>query len=215
MFKYIETSPHKVISLPSKDEFCKGIEEFEKHEKRDAMYKVATFLVSRFWGKPREMADSLGVLLLTWNQAFYRYWSFDFDKLEKCISDNLKKIESFRNRDISNLSKDDEKEIEDLFVKFLKALQIVTSKGKVRKSPVAVSKALHLLAPKFFPLWDIKIAQAYKCYYDKKPEEKYILFCKVIQIITDKVKDYTVCSDKSIVKLIDEYNYSKYTKKWI
>ena len=54
---------------------------FQAHEARDAMYKTATFLVETFWGKPREMSDSLGVLLLTWNQAFYRYGLFDFDAL--------------------------------------------------------------------------------------------------------------------------------------
>jgi len=73
------------IHIPSKKEFIRGIKTFERHEKRDAMYKVATFLVLQFWGKPSEMADGLGVLLLTWNQAFYRYGSFDFDELERCI----------------------------------------------------------------------------------------------------------------------------------
>ena len=62
------------------------------------MYRVATFLVSHFWGKSSDMADGLGVLLLTWNQAFYRYGIFDFDKLEKSITDTLHKIDNFRNR---------------------------------------------------------------------------------------------------------------------
>ena len=64
------------MKIPIREEFCKGCEEFERHEKRDAMYKVATFLVSYFWGRPSDMADGLGVLLLTWNQAFYRYMGF-------------------------------------------------------------------------------------------------------------------------------------------
>jgi len=38
---------------------------------------------------------------------------------------------------------------------------------------------------------------------------------KITKDIVDNVKNYTVQSDKTIVKLIDEYNYSKYTKKWI
>ena len=71
--------------IPSREEFINGYKKFEEYEKRDAMYKVATFLVSHFWGKPAEMADGLGVLLLTWNQAFYRYGIFDFDRLEECI----------------------------------------------------------------------------------------------------------------------------------
>ena len=281
------------IHIPSKEEFIKGIEEFEKHEKRDAMYKVATFLVHHFWGNPSDMADGLGVLLLTWNQAFYRYGSFDFDKLEKCIENNLEKLEKFRNRDITTFSELDESDIKSIFSKFLDALQIDTIKfsdsnkkkftienlkelldkwnikfsgndtksiyksiksdekvkdaiefietsrknyiqitisrleenqieklkeyNLIMKSPVAVAKALHLLAPNFFPLWDDQIAKAYRCYYDNEPAKEYIKFMKIIKEMSEKVKEYvdpSKCS-KTLLKLIDEYNYSKYTKNWI
>ena len=283
------------MNVPNPEEFSKGCEEFQKHEKRDAMYKVATFLVSHFWGKASHMTDGLGVLLLTWNQAFYRYGIFDFDKLEKCIAANLEKIESFRDRDISDLSNADENDIKDLFNKFLEALQIdiirfsdrnkkkytkkqlerllskwninydssnlktiyASIKGDpkikdaiefiksdemdskkeyiqitisklrevertvlgctklIMKSPVAVAKALHLLAPKFFPLWDRRIARAYECCYDENPAEKYISFCKITRVTADEVKKYVSRSDKTLMKLIDEYNYSKYTQRWI
>jgi len=282
------------IVIPNREEFCKGCEEFERHEKRDAMYKVAAFLVSHFWGKPSDMADGLGVLLLTWNQAFYRYGIFDFDELEKCITVNLQKIASFRGKDIASLSSSDEENIKGLFNNFLEALQIDVisfsdkNKGKyaeenlrrilkelgiesegnslktlydsiknskisqavefvadsqkdsieirisglgpeekeklysldkqmkiVKRSPVSVSKALHLLAPNFFPLWDDKIARHYGCYYDVNPAGKYISFCKIIETVADKVKGYTSRSDRTLLKLIDQYNYSKYTQGWI
>lgn len=284
------------MNIPNREEFFKGCEEFEKYEKRDAMYKVATFLVAHFWRKPADMANGLGVLLLTWNQAFYRYGIFDFDKLEECIIDNLQKIESFRNRDILSLSNSEEKDIKDLFAKFLEALQIdrirfsdknkkrdtqknlesflrkigieyedsdnletlynsiknnqkikngvvfiskeesnskkdyieikisqlegregrtLESLGLIRRSPVSVTKTLHLLAPSFFPLWDDKIARAYECYYNENPAEKYVSFCKITKIIADKVKNYIDKSDRTHIKLIDEYNYSKYTQGWI
>jgi hypothetical protein len=77
------------MKIPSPEEFRRGYQEFQRREKGDAMYKIASFLADHFWGKPAEMADGLGVLLLTWNQALYRYGSFDFDKLEKCMADNL------------------------------------------------------------------------------------------------------------------------------
>lgn len=285
--------------IPEREEFIRGLGKFKEHEPRDAMYNVARHLLKEFWGKPSDMADGLGVLLLTWNQAFYRYGEFDFKSLEKCIGSNLQKIENFRNRDISSLSDSDKNDIKDLFVDFLKALQIdvirfsdknkkrntkkdlenflrklgivydnsnnlknlynsiddnqkiksiveFISKGKsnskkdyaevkisklddgdreileslglIRRSPVAVAKALHLLAPNFFPLWDDKIAQAppYKCYYNKNPDEKYVSFCERTKTIADKVRTYIDQSDKTtLVKLIDEYNYSKYTKGWI
>jgi len=204
--------------IPSKEEFIKGVKKFEKHEKRDAMYKVATFLVSYFWGNPSDMADSLGVLLLTWNQAFYRYGNFDFDKLEKCIGDNLEKLRKFRNRNITTLSKSDESQIKAIFKEFMESLQIASGNMKGRKSPVAVAKALHLLAPNFFPLWDDRIAREYGCYYNNDPAEKYIQFMRLMKEFSEKVKKYINLSgaqDKTLLKLIDEYNYSKYTKRWI
>jgi len=203
------------MSEPTREEFLEGVKQFEKHERRDAMYKVATFLLSHFWSKPSDMADALGVLLLTWNQAFYRYGSFDFDKLERCIADNLQKLNMFRNRDISSLSRNDDDDIKDLFDKFLAALSINSGKKKGEKSPVSASKALHLLAPKFFPLWDYKIAKAYKSPYSQKPAQNYLAFCKTTKEVADTVRRYATPSDKTLLKMIDEYNYSKFTKGWI
>jgi hypothetical protein len=111
------------------------------------------------------MVDGLGVLLLTWNQAFYRYGTFDFNKLEECITENFQRVGNFRTRDISSLSNSDEEEIKYLFNRLLEALKIDSGKIQGRKSPVGVAKALHLLAPKFFPIWEYKIARAYGCYY--------------------------------------------------
>ena len=202
-------------NILTQEEFCKGIEEFEKREKRDAMYKIATFIISHYWGKSFDMANGLGVLLLTWNQAFYRYGNFDFDKLERCIDINFKKLETFRKRSITSLLESDEKNITDLFKKFLEALQIDSGKIQGRTSPVAVSKALHILAPDFFPIWDQKIAKAYGYNYHKNPEKQYFSFCRIIKNVADKVEDYVVRSDKALVKLIDEYNFSKYTGGWI
>jgi len=124
----------KEIYIPTKEEFIAGVEEFEKHEKRDAMYKVATFLVSYFLGNLSAMADGLGVLLLTWNQAFYRYGNFDLDKLEECIRKNLEKLEKFKGRDIITLSESDEADIKAIFNEFMKSLQIASGNMKGGKA---------------------------------------------------------------------------------
>ena len=284
----------------NQQEFIKGCLEFKKHEKRDSMYKVATFLLSEYREDSDKinLADGLGVLLLTWNQAFYRYGLFNFEKLEKCLSNNSQRIKKFRKREIFNLSENDEKDIKNLFKKFLESLQIdilkfsnentkkyskedlinllnelniklkndcdlrsiynsIKSKIKgiefidssksdsnkdyiviyiskirssrvkilkslrlIKRSPVAVAKTLHLLAPKFFPIWDNKIAKGYGCNYSKNPEENYLSFCKKIKQVAEivknfKLKDPIKTKNESIVKLIDEYNYSKYTKGWL
>jgi hypothetical protein len=203
------------IHIPSHDEFAQGCQQYEAHEKRDAMYKVATFLVSHFWGAPADMADGLDVLLLTWNHAFNRYGLFDFDELEQSIANNMHGLDALRHRDILSLSDADKEVVEDLFLVFLQALQIHEGKAGGRKSPVGASKALHLLAPGFFPLWDARIADAHGCSYHGDPVGKYIQFCRITQQIADVVQDYVPLKGKTLVKLIDEYNYSKYTQEWI
>src|SRR5437879_8919122 len=62
-------------------ELQKGCLAFQEQERRDAMYKTATFLVRHFWGKPTEVAEGLGVLLCVWNHAFYRLGPFDYEFL--------------------------------------------------------------------------------------------------------------------------------------
>jgi hypothetical protein len=179
------------------------------------MYKTATFLVQHYWGRPAEVADSLGVLLLTWNQAHYRYGSFDFQLLEDALTANQVVIRSFRIRKICSYVAADDPSIKLLFNRLLEALRITTGKRKV--SPVAVVKALHLLAPEYFPLWDFKIARAYGCAYAKQPAARYLDFLRKMK---DLVKQLDVQgaipdgSGKTSLKVLDEYNYATYTKRW-
>ena len=197
---------------PKKEQLLRGIREFEKRETRDAMYKVSTDVISRYWGDPEKMANAIGVLLLTWNQAFYRYAPFDFDRLEVCIKKNLKALSKFRRRSILTFSDSDERAVVNLFNDFLKALK--TSKGR---TPVGAVKALHLLAPSFFPLWDDRISRAYHCYYSKNPAKKYIDFFRMNQKLAKNsgLESYSKKHGKTIPKLIDEYNYAKYTWGWV
>jgi hypothetical protein len=99
-----------------------------------------------------------------------------------------------------------------LFNALLEALSISSGKSSGRKSPVSVAKALHLLAPGYFPLWDDKIARAYNCYYNTLPAEKYYEFCQKMKRLCEK---YKFPQNESPLKIIDEYNYAKYTKHWI
>lgn len=222
-----------VESIDFQDLF-RGSKDYVRNEKRDSIYKVATFLVKHFWYKPTDIADGIGVLLSVWNQAFYRYCNFalDFEGLEKFLKKNEKTIKKLRTRDISSFSKTDEDTTRELFNELLDVL-----KCKNRKSPVAVSKALHLLAPNFFIAWDDDIAMAYSCYwYDSKySSKKYLKFMWKIKDLSERIiTEYTnrknvdketarkvICEKsssnvpftKSLLKIIDEYNYA-FTKYW-
>lgn len=180
------------------------------------MYVRASFLVEHFWDKPSELANGLGVLLLTWNQALYRYGSFDFGNLERCLKRNRAQLLALRGRHILDATEADEPMVRRLFAEFLAALAIAGGdKGGVR-SPVATAKALHLLAPHFFPLWDRKIANAYACNYTRNPETSYVEFFRLMQSLAMSLprKLRPGLPGKTMLKLIDEYNYAKLTKGW-
>ena len=212
-----------------------GSQNFVQQERRDAMYKVATFLVNHFWYEPSDIADGIGVLLLVWNQAFYRYCNFalDFESLERFLKENEEVIQELRHREISSFDKNDMPTIRRLFTGLLKVLECGN-----KRSPVAVSKALHLLAPNFFPLWDVEISKTYGCrWYDShEAGEKYLKFMVVMKNLSERlVASYMNKNSvgrenaeksmrneassnlpfaKSLLKIIDEFNYAKYTKKW-
>lgn len=202
--------------IPKKKEFLRGIKKYRENEGRDPMYKIATFLVSHFWGEFSNMADGLGVILLTWNQAFYRYGRFDFNKLEFFINKNFSDIEYFRKKNIFELDLQYYEKIKFFFNELLIATEIIEGSKKGNRSPVSVAKALHILCPDFFPLWDESIAKKYGCYYSYEPEIKYLNFSNLIKEFARVVKEYKgYPKGRTLIKLIDEYNYSKYTKEWI
>ena len=177
---------------------------------------MATFLVKRFWGNASKMTDALGILLLTWNQALYRYGSFDFQRLEYAIKKNRRSLKGYQKRNILSYTEADDPTIKSVFKHFLSALRVRKRGKKVKRSPVAVAKALHLLAPRFFPLWDFAIANKYRCRYAVQPDDKYVAFMLEIKKFAKAMQPHVGHrrSGKSLVKLIDEYNYARYTKDW-
>lgn len=202
---------------PTPELFRRGVLAFRKREPRDAMYRVATFLVRQFWGQSRDLADGVGVLLLTWNQAFYRYGSPDLKRFEDFLARNTKALDGLRNRDISTMGPIDETNVRRLFHSALEALEIGEGTKRGRRSPVAVAKALHLLAPRFFPLWDQAIAKAYDCAYSVDPVGRYLDFMHVSKDMVRELRDTIepLLDGKTQLKVVDEYNYSKFTKRWV
>ena len=227
-------SPDADISLA---ELTQGCQVYWKREPRDAMYRIAIQLVEMGWGNPADIADGLGVILLTWNQAAYRFGSFDFAELEEFLRRNQKVLASFRNRKIETFrAESDAVAVESLFFKALDALAYAKDK---RKTPVGVAKALHTLAPSFFPIWDQKIAKGSRCNWSafEQSPEKYIAFMKYTQTAVVSIEaqyaknpadtglpsapslaaslSQLAGRPKTVLKFLDEYFYAKYTRRWI
>jgi hypothetical protein len=129
--------------------------------------------------------------VFTWNNAFYRFGSFDFDALEGCIRQNQATLDAFRNRDIESWSSQDDGPA-SLFQQLCASLRIREGKAKGRRSPVAVAKAMHVLAPAFFPIWDNKIAVKYECCYNQDPCGSYLILT------------YLLCSDRRPNNTVDQ-----------
>lgn len=206
----------KTVSLSDLELGCRT---FEAQEPRDSMYRVSTFLVREWWGDPARLVEALSVLLLVWNANFYRFGGgFNEQTLEDCLRQNQSTINNFRERDISSFNEADYADTQSLFISLSEALK--RAKDGV-ESPVSAGKALHLLAPNYFPLWDQYIAPAYHCpYINELPSVAYIAFAQRIrslvvllraELTTDQSARKEWLSKKTVLKRIDEYNYVNYT----
>jgi hypothetical protein len=182
---------------------------FEGSEPRDLFYRAATELMSLALRGETSLSvtEALAVLLQTWNRAFYRFTPFDsqhFADLERVVTTNQRALATLRERSIERFSSEDSATVERLFGNFEKVL-----------GPVGAAKALHLLAPQFFPLWDRAIAKAYTLALRKrgKNAERYRQF----MVITKRQYEALArehSTRQNLLKLLDEYNYTHYTKHW-
>ena len=216
--KFLRRNPFCVphISLTELETNCRR---YEENSDWDSVYRIATTLVSEGWSsKPprlQKVVDGLNVLLRIWNQQFYGPSGFDEPGLEEWLRRNWQEIESFRRRYISSFCAGDHEAIAGIFTELLDRLRKTSDK---KRSPVSVGKALHLLAPRFFPIWDSTIAANWKCPYSTLPSVAYVVFCHRTQEFAVPLKEALAADNspgrsrfeqKTLLKRIDEYNYIK------
>ena len=199
------------FQIPDCEEFRRGYQIYNEREKRGFVYFEALSTVSENWGNPSGMAQGVNRLIRRWNRFFA---NFDLNGLANCIDRNLSILNGYRARDIESLSDSDENKIKNLFNQFLDALKRTSDSVK---SPVSVGKSFILFASNFLPLWDSMIAFRYGCsYLSDIADGPYFRFCKKMQIMAEHVRNFVPDpDDRSLLKRIDEYNYSKYTMHWI
>jgi hypothetical protein len=192
--------------MPTAEELRAARAEFERIEPRALFYRAAIELVESAWRgqSSLSLAEATAVLLKTWNQAFYRYHPFNeqhFSNLEALFKSCREPLAGYRQRDITSLTDLDAVSVKELFTAFEDLLY-----------PVGAAKCLHLLAPRFFPLWDRAIATAYGLSLGRMGENagRYWLFMQVArEQIRQLGKSYTGVNP---LKSLDEYNYCVYTK---
>jgi hypothetical protein len=185
---------------------------FRNKEPRDLFYRAATELVGlaledrRF---PLSVGESLAVLLQTWNSAYYRFHKPEMKKHYRKIESRYEKyqttLSSLRHRKIEDLRDDEKPVVHDVFRNF-----------EIVLGPVGAAKALHLLAPRFFPIWDRAVANKYRVALVEagKNAERYWRFMEVARCQCLKLKGKAPDSG-NLLKWIDEYNYCKFSRRWM
>lgn len=159
------------------------------------------------------MADAIWLLLKSWHRQFYRFGPLDLKVLASCIASHTPDLDRLRSRDILDFSSADELTVKASFRAFTVATRRVNKSG-FQDSTVATAKTLHLFAPAFLPLWDNPIARRYGCLL--MWSDDYVSFCWQMKEFAGAIKPLCeAVDDLSLLKRLDEFNYSAYTKSWV
>lgn len=184
---------------------------FDANEPRDLFYRAASELVdlARRGASSLTVAESLAVLLQTWNKAYYQYRKFDnahFAHIEKLLLKHRVTLDRYRDQAIEDLDHAERPAVKKLFQAFEDVL-----------GPVGAAKALHLLAPRLFPLWDRAIAHAYELALGATGTngERYWRFALIAQRQCRELEREGTSRGENPLKSIDEYNYCKHTRGWL
>ncbi len=199
------------LYIPSQEGFRKGYEAYNEREKRGFLYFEAMETVAENWGNPDRMARGVQRLIRSWNRF---YANFSLPDLTRFMSDHIEELNAYKDKHILALSEVDDDRICKLFKKLLQALK---RQADGALSPVSVAKVFGVLAPNFLPIWDSNIAFRYDCpYFSDTADWPYLRFCYKMKTLSEAVQSYVPRpDDRSLLKRIDEYNYSKYTMYWI
>lgn len=198
------------IFKPNWKEVIKNSQEFYKVAKRDVAYRVGQKIIGESWNDSSPFTITEGVLtfILIWNMEAYGRGKYPkYENIESFIQENKPVLNKLRKRVLLSFNEDDEAIVRDLYEKLLEAGRY----GK-KKTKVGTAKALHILAPKFFPIWDSKIIKAFKVGKD------YIKFMKKIKNIVNHIiegyfNEFNVSKEEAIKRIIESCSeYSRYRK---
>jgi hypothetical protein len=137
-------------------------------------------------------------LLLDWNKRFYathpRTPEYE-RRFEELLARYRSQIFRFRASDILAFSGGDDEAL-ILFARFSEVL-----------GPVGASKALHVLAPRFFTLWDNDIAYSYSLYPNQGGWQHYFRLMRGRRQQCESLNG----DPPDALKLLDEMDYVLYT----
>lgn len=198
--------------VPSAQDFQRAATVFREREPRAVVYDAALVLLERAVADVYQLSPvvAVGALIQSWNFAYYQELEFcdaaHLALLETTLKEVWAPILRFRARDIAS------------FVRETDAPEVRLVFGRLERvlGRVGAAKALHILAPRFFPLWDNPIAEAYGFLLGPvgSNAETYLQFMQLVQGQAASVRE-VIPHRQDVLKAIDEFNYCRYSKGWI
>jgi hypothetical protein len=191
-------------SVPIPEQLAAARKRFKEMEPRYLFYPIATKMVQAALKQQTAdtLAEAIHVLLLTWNFRYYQARPINLryrHKFHAALEANRNLIRRYRRRSIQSFSSNDELELMRMFREFGRIL-----------GPVGAAKALNLLAPRFFPLWDNGIARLYGIWLNQKSSKKkgiwwpsYAAFMRIRQSQCQYVREHDP------LKALDEWDYTQ------
>jgi len=193
------------IELPSDAEVAASRIVYGQAEPRDIAYKVARHLIELNGrdGSGFTRADGVAVLLMSWNAGFYRFRPdlsrtliADLDQLIARHDDLLTDLGGRGAGTYEPIR--DGAAVETIYRDFLTVLW-----------PVGTAKSLHVLAPRFFPIWDGSIAQAFRLQLSP-PQRSIDSYLRMMDISSAFAR---VSGLEDPLKALDEWAYVRFTLK--
>ncbi|HEX8086947.1 MAG TPA: hypothetical protein VF529_21870 [Solirubrobacteraceae bacterium] len=195
--------------MPTREDLYRARELYEEHEPRDLFYRVALELLQRTRAGESAftLTEAVAVVLLTWNRRFYIHKdtpSFDpqhVADIDALLDRHRDALDSYHGRSIESLTDDERDAVEAIFDELERLL-----------GPVGAAKALHVLAPRFFALWDRAIAQGAGFYLDKRGTNANRYWRWMLKTQGEAADlGGEAAWGPGLLKRIDEYHYCRYS----
>lgn len=214
--------------MPTWDGLARVCSAYHGGSYRDVFYEGAAYILRQSFVRTerhdiRAEAVAVGVVLENWNRLYYMGRQPDYERLEEVLSTHRRTLSALALRNIASYDPQvDGTEVESLYRDLLSPLS-VRRQGRKTHAHVSTAKALHVLAPSFFPPWDQNIADAYGC-YRHDPLSSPSLYPRFMGKVSEVLQSILPWNELEaglktlpshvggVLKLLDEWNYTKFSE---
>lgn len=146
--------------------------------------------------------EAVDLLVRVWNPGSSYTQALSLQAIDGLLEATASARNAFTGRDITSLTDNERSTVHAIFASF-----------RTTFGPVGAAKALGVLHPRFFPIWDTRIATAYVGHAFRKNPDHYLRFMDYCSEQCRHVREHPF--GDGLLKVLDEWNFCVWTKAWI